>query len=169
MGSSRDLHVILEAMRYVEEREKRACFLIIGGEGPLQEEYVKLINTLRLKTVRITGRIAHHRVPQYLAACDMGLIFMEENRVNKMRVSLKLIEYLSMDLPVVGHITGESRDVFGQYCFLCSPSARALGEKILEGMENQHRRESPRDFIVQHYDWKTIEHSVSELLENSVK
>jgi len=167
IGSSRDLHVILEAMRKVEERHKEVCLLIIGGEGPLEAEYVKLIQALRLKNVRITGRIAHHRVPQYLAACDMGLIFMEENNVNKMRMSLKLIEYLSMDLPVVGHLTGESRDVFGQYCFLCPPSAQALGEKVLEVLENKHRRKSPRDLIVQHYDWKTIGHSVNERLRNS--
>jgi glycosyltransferase involved in cell wall biosynthesis len=168
IGSSKDLSVIFEAIRQVQERQGGICLLIIGGEGPLEGQYFELINTLRLRNVRITGRIPHHHVPHYLAACDVGLIFMEENRVNRMRVSLKLIEYLSMDLPVVGHITGESRDVFGRYCFLCPPSPRSLGEKILEVLENQHQRKSPRDFIVQHYDWKAIGRSVNELLRNWV-
>ena len=169
IGSSKDLYVILEAMREIEERQNNTCFLIIGGEGPLEGEYLKLIKTLGLKNIHITGRIPHHQVPRYLAACDMGLIFMEENRVNRMRMSLKLIEYLSMDLRVVGHITGEPRDVFGQYCFLCHPSAHALAEKIIEVSENQHQGKSARDFIAHHYDWRAIGHSLNDFLRNWVE
>lgn len=165
-GSSEDLPFILEAMREVEKRQKNTFFLMIGGEGPLEEKYLRLIKTLGLKHVHITGRIPHDQVPQYLAACDMGLIFMEENRANKMRMSLKLIEYLSMELPVVGHIIGESRDVFGQYCFLCYPSAHSLAEKIIEVLENETERESARDFIARNYDWRAIGHSMAGLLRN---
>ena len=109
-----------------------------GGEGPLEGEYLGLINTLGLKNVTITGRMLQHQVPRYLAASDIGLIYMEENRANKMRMSLKLLEYLSMDLTVVGHPAGESLDVFGRYCALSSPSAHALAEKVIEVSESQN-------------------------------
>ena len=84
-------------------------------------------------------------------------------------MSLKLIEYLSMDLRVVGHITGEPRDVFGDYCFLCHPSAHALAEKIIEVSENHHQGKSARDFIVQRYDWRVIGHSLNDFLRNWVE
>lgn len=169
IGSSMDLHVILKAMREIEKRKENTCLLIIGGEGPLEGKYLKLINTLGLKNVIITGRISQHQVPRYLAACDVGVIFMEENRANKMRMSLKLLEYLSMDLTAVGHFTGESRDVFGQYCFLCDPSAHSLAEKIIEVSESRNQKKSAREFIVEHYDWKAIGLSMNELLRNSTE
>jgi len=156
VGSSGDLHVILEAMKEVEARRGDTCLLIIGGGGPLEGAYRDLIRDLGLKHVRITGRMPQGEVPRHLAACDMGLVFMEENRANTMRMSLKLIEYLSMELPVVGHTTGESDDVFGRYCVLCDPSPRALAERVVEVLEGGNPRESARDFIVRHYDWEAI-------------
>ena len=156
VGSSRDLHVILEAMAHVEARREDTCLLIIGGGGPLEGQYRGLIRDLGLKHIRITGRMTQCEVPRYLAACDMGLIFMEENRANTMRMSLKLIEYLSMELPVVGHVTGESKDVFGRYCFRCDPSPRSLAQRIVEVLEGEKPKESARDLIVKHYDWEAI-------------
>lgn len=169
IGSSKDLYVILEAMKHIGDRQKETCLLIIGGEGPLEREYLQLIEALELKNVRITGRVPQRQVPQYLSACDIGLIFMEENRANKMRMSFKLIEYLSMDLPVVGHITGESRDVFGRYCFLCRPSAHSLAEEIIEVSKSRNQKGSAREFIVRHYDWKSIGRSVSQLLRDAAE
>jgi len=166
IGSSQDLHVILEAMREVERKQKDTCLMIVGGGGPLEADYLRLIKSFGLKNVHVTGMVPQEQVPQYLAACDMGLIFMEENRANKMRMSLKLIEYLSMELPVVGHIAGESRDVFGRHCFLCAPSAHSLAEKIIEVLESRSQKKSARDLIVRHYDWRAIGHSMNPLLRN---
>jgi len=166
IGSSQDLHLILKAMKEIEQRGKKIHLLIIGGGGPLEEHYLQMIKDLRLKNIHITGRIPHEHVPRYLAACDMGLVFMEEVRANKMRMSLKLIEYLSMDLPVVGHITGENFEVFGKYCFFCEPTARSMAEVIIEAFEKGWKSNSVRAFILQHYSWKSIESSVKKLLRN---
>jgi glycosyltransferase involved in cell wall biosynthesis len=169
VGSSRDLHIILKATAEVQQREKNVSLLIIGGEGPLERKYLEMIKALGLKNVHITGRMSQQEVPRHLAASDLGLIAMQENRANRMRVSLKMLEYLAMELTVVGHMTGESRDVLGRYCHLCEPSARSLAERINEVFNTSNQKESARQFIAQHYDWKVISQSVSELLGSFIK
>lgn len=164
VGSSRDLSFILQALRLVQERHNRVTFLIIGGEGPLEDEYLQLIRTLGLEDVRITGRVPQNEVPRNLAACDAGLIFMDENRANRMRMSFKLIEYLSMELPVVGYVTGSSRDIFGEYCFLCPPSVEGLADEMLRVLKGCLKKDSARSLIVRSFDWKAVGNTMRELL-----
>jgi glycosyltransferase involved in cell wall biosynthesis len=115
--------------------------------------------------VIITGRIPHSQVPRYLAASDIGLIFMSDDLANKTRVSFKLLEYLSMNLQVVGHIVGESRDSLGEYCFLCQPTPESMADLALDVTQKDLRKESGRRFIKENYDWSVVGKSLEQALK----
>jgi hypothetical protein len=59
-------------------------------------------------------------VPKYLSVCDTGLIYMRDNLINRYRVSFKVLEFLVLGIPVIGHLVGETHDRFSQFCFQCN-------------------------------------------------
>ena len=151
-GSSRDLHVILKAMELIIQKQSDSVLLIIGGEGPLERKYRNIIADLGLNEhIIITGRLPQYHVPSYLAASDMGLIYMSDDLANKARVSFKLLEYLSIELQVVGHIVGESRDILGEYCFLCEPTVESMAQVAVEVSTRGLRKKSAREFLKKHF------------------
>ena len=165
-GSARDLHTILNTMQQIIKRHSNAILLIIGGGGPLEKEYMDLISTLGISNhVIITGRVPHSQVPRYLAASDTGLIFMSDDLANETRVSLKLLEYLSMNLQVVGRLAGESRDTLGEYCFLCQPTTEAMADMVLDVSQKNLKKGSARRFIKEHYDWGVVGKSLEQAIK----
>ena len=164
-GSAMDLHTILRAMQQIIKRQTNAILLIIGGGGPLEKEYRDLISNLGISNhVIITGRVPHSQVPRYLAASDIGLIFMSDDFANKTRVSFKLLEYFSMNLQVVGHIVGESMDTLGEYCFLCQPTPESMADLVLTVTQKDLRKGNARRFIKEHYDWNVIGKSLDQAI-----
>ena len=165
-GSAADLDIIIKAYRSVLDKHRNTILMLVGGGGPLEEHYLSMISALGLDdNVMITGRKDQKIVPQYLSCADYGLVFMRDNVENRCRVSLKLLEYLSMELPVIGHVVGHSRDVFGSYCFLCKPDEDSLRAKMLDVMNGQSRKKSARGFIVQNYDWERIGPALDSVLQ----
>lgn len=166
IGSAKDLHIILKAIKRVCQKRENTLFMIIGGGGPLQESYLGLIKELELvEDVLITGRVPQSKVPGYLAASDVGLVYMEDNMANRMRMSLKLMEYLAMELTVIGHIVGETHELFGRYCFLSEPGAEALSQTILRVTSKSLGKESARSIIQAHYDWRVIGHAMEKAIK----
>jgi glycosyltransferase involved in cell wall biosynthesis len=165
-GSAADLDLIFKAFQAVAAVQDDARLMIVGGGGPLEKDYLSLIRQLGLENrTIITGRKDQKEVPRYLSCADFGLICMRDNLANRCRVSLKLLEYLSMELPVIGHVVGHSRDVFGSYCFLCNPEAESLAGKMLDVIEGQAGKKSARPFIVENYDWEKLLPSLEVVLD----
>ncbi len=64
----------IRALPQVLESQPTAL-LVIGGAGDLREELEKLARDLNISAkVHFTGPISHHRVPDYLAACEVFLL-----------------------------------------------------------------------------------------------
>jgi glycosyltransferase involved in cell wall biosynthesis len=165
-GSAADLDIILEAFKSMAQGDRHALLMIIGGGGPLEAYYTGLMENLGVRNqVIVTGRKHQKDIPRYLSCADYGLVCMRDNFANRCRVSLKLLEYLAMELTVIGHVVGSSRDAFASYCFLCDPSAEALSETMLEVMQSQSRKESARDFIVDNYDWNRFVPLMDEVID----
>lgn len=165
IGSSKDLHYILRAYSIVSKRVHDACFIIIGGDGPLEDYYRNLIRELNLKDVLITGRLEQNEVPKYLSIADYGLIFMEDTIENKMRFSFKVMEYLSMKLSVIGHLVGATKEVFGKYCHLCGPDIESFARKIIYVTENGLKKPDAREFLIKNYDWGVVGDYLNKAIE----
>lgn len=165
VGSSKDLHHILKAYSQVYQRLHNCFFIIIGGGGPMESYYHNLLKELNLKDVLITGRLEQIEVARYLSMADYGLIYMEDNTENRMRFSLKVLEYLSMQVTVIGHLVGATRDAFEKYCYLCEPDINSFAKKIMHVTENNLRGADAREFLVKNYDWNVVERYLTQAIE----
>jgi glycosyltransferase involved in cell wall biosynthesis len=166
IGSSKDFHYILKAYSQVSHRLGNCFFIVIGGDGPLESYYRNLIEQLNIKDILITGRLQQSDVARYLSAADYGLVYMEDTAENRMRFSFKVMEYLSMKLPVIGHLVGATRDVFGKYCFLCDPDVDSFARKIIDVTEKNLKGTNAREFLVGNYDWNVVERYLNQAIES---
>jgi glycosyltransferase involved in cell wall biosynthesis len=166
IGSAKDLHYILKAYSYVSRILHDCFFIIIGGGGPLEGYYRNLIRELDIKDIMITGRLEQREVARYLSMVDYGLIYMEDNDENRMRFSFKVMEYLAMNVTVIGHLVGSTRDVFGEYCYLCEPGIDSFAQKIIHVIENNLKKENAREFLIKNYDWSVVQRYLSQAVES---
>lgn len=162
-GGARDLDNIFLAVRQVIQKRDDVVLLIIGG-GILQGRFHKMAAELNITTVRFTGLISQEAVAHYLAASDLALIYMRDDLGNRMRFSLKLLEYLSMGKTVVGHLVGASKDALGKYCVLTTNQIEDFAEKIIEALDATPDLRDARKYIVEHHDWEVVKKSVKEAL-----
>jgi len=120
-GSCKELPLILEAFAKASKCRKDIVLFLIMGQGPRKEKMLEKIGQLNLgSSTRMVGFIPPDEVPAYLSLSHCGLVYMEENRGNLTRFSMKVLEYLAMGIPVVGKLYGATLKDLGEYCNLVS-------------------------------------------------
>jgi glycosyltransferase involved in cell wall biosynthesis len=95
------LRTLLEAISKVESRDKISLRII--GEGDFSEELAGLIVSLKVgDIVKFENRIFPlHQIPEIIGDANLGLVPLEISSITNYAVPLKLLEYISMGLPVV--------------------------------------------------------------------
>lgn len=169
-GGVNDLDFIYTTVKKVMQQKPDINFLVIGG-GPLFTKYKNMAKKIGLKNTLFTGFVEQEKIPEYISCIDVALIFMRNNLSNKMKTSLKVGEYLAMKKIVVGHIVGETKDIFGQWCVLCEPTEESFINKILAVLDNRIEKIDTNDVrtnIVKNFSWekpiKIAEQSLKNLL-----
>jgi len=106
IGSFRRFHAIEQAVLAASRVEN--SLLLLVGDGPERAAIRRYAQELGVP-VRFTGTIPHERVPDYLAAMDVGLVLAAEGQPFHYS-PLKLAEYLAAGLPVVAPDIAQIRD-----------------------------------------------------------
>jgi glycosyltransferase involved in cell wall biosynthesis len=166
-GGARDLDKILLAVSQAIKSQEKIHLLIIGG-GILEEKYRLMAKDLNITKVTFTGLIPQEKVAHYLAASDCALIYMSDDVGNRMRFSLKLLEYLSMRKIVVGHLVGPSKDYLGNYCFLTNGDIDSFSKKIIEVLNTDPDVKDARSYIVENHDWEIVKKSINDAISEVI-
>jgi glycosyltransferase involved in cell wall biosynthesis len=147
-GGTLDLDTVLKS--WAETPLLDAKFLLIGG-GPLERKIRSRVRELGLAPrVTFTGLLPHEEIPEALSCLDVGVVFMTDSPANLARVSFKVIEYLAMNIPVVGQVVGETAFRFGTNVTLAT--AEALSEITAR---IARRTDPPATYdSVRSYDWE---------------
>ena len=158
-GGTLDIDVILKGWRDV--RDPNVSFILIGG-GPLHEEIGRKIYRFGVESrTRVTGLLPHEDVPEVLAMLDAGAVYMSDTPSNRARVSFKVIEYLAMNVPVVGKVVGETKRLLGNDIEQVDReeefSVKMEWLATQRSKKNTHARMLP-------YDWNTTTLPLLELL-----
>lgn len=84
-------------------RHKDRILVRIIGEGDFSRTLQGMIESLQLKDVVEFDNCGYpaHSIPQRIADCDVGLVPLEVSSVTNYALPLKLLEYVSLGLPVV--------------------------------------------------------------------
>ena len=86
----------------VAESFPEASLVLVGPERPGPGVTARGLRALRARAnVRFVGQVPVSRVPQFVSACDVGLLPYQLNEWTRHIHPLKLYEYLACGLPVV--------------------------------------------------------------------
>ncbi len=162
-GGTLDLSVILAAWERIHH--PRIHYLLVGG-GPDEEIIREEISRRGLsERTFISGLIPHEEVADWLSAIDLAVIFMRDTPGNRARVSFKLIEYLAMNLPVVGQVVGETKRQLGNH--LIEATEATLSSQLEKAAF--HLPASPTLAAVLPYRWSensgNLERHVASILQ----
>jgi len=167
-GGVWDLDVILEAFKKAEQEKKNLFLLIIGG-GSLLPGYEMKAKENGLKNYQFLGPVSHQKVPLYLSLADAGLVFMRDNLGNRMKMSLKTLEYLSMPIPVIGHLVGATNKAVGKYIYEAGIDSASLARAIKTFFTlKRNIQPSSRQEIIKNYDWQVAAEYLSKAFKPKI-
>jgi glycosyltransferase involved in cell wall biosynthesis len=95
------LREVIKSLTKVRHRDKLSLRFV--GEGDFSGQLQALILSLGLQnTVEFVNRVYPLReIPEIIADCDVGLVPVELSSITNYALPLKLLEYISLGLPVV--------------------------------------------------------------------
>jgi len=162
-GGTLDLPTILQAWSEVPQPD--AFFLLIGG-GPLEAKVRGQVKELGLtERVHFTGLLDHDQIPLALSTVDLSVVFMADTEANRARVSFKVLESLALGIPVVGHLVGESKKLFGE--FIVEADAQTLPQRMIDLLASPPTVNT--DTLRETYTWKRTTTPLLELVEREKK
>lgn len=162
-GGTLDLDLILKAWTKIQNPSVR--FFLIGG-GPLERMFQKKIRALSLESrTTYTGLLDHKEIPSALGCLDVGVVFMSDTLANRARVSFKVIEYLAMNIPIVGHVVGETEKHFGAWI------THANKENLAQTLQNvvQSKPKVNTAEKMQRFEWKNTAANLGNILNESLQ
>lgn len=95
------LRTLMEALSLVKHRDRMSVRII--GEGDFSGELSRLIASLCLGDfVQFDNRVYPvYEIPRIIADCNLGMVPLEISSITNYALPLKMLEYISMGLPVV--------------------------------------------------------------------
>jgi len=84
--------------------------LLIVGDGPYRGNLEELVSELGLSKVRVTGRVRHEQVPQYISLFDVAV----SPRATFYASPMKVVEYMASGKPVVVPRTANFLDLIDE-------------------------------------------------------
>ena len=108
------LKILMEALTQMHHSDRISVKII--GEGDFSDSLKEMIRSLQLcHVVDFENRsYPAHSIAEHLKDCDVGLVPLEVSSVTDYALPLKLLEYISMGLPVVSVRNNAISYYFGQ-------------------------------------------------------
>jgi len=166
-GGARDIEFIVRSYTIAQRSCGRLHLLLIGG-GPSESHIRLLLKKHKITEYTITGLLSQEEVAQHLFHSSVCLVYMKDDRGNKMRVSLKVLEYLAMEKKVVGSFTGETKDTLADFCIEVKPASEEnFARAILSVIEqDDFVNKEGREYIEKNYSFQAMKTAIKNTLEN---
>lgn len=161
-GGTLNLSIILDSWAMLSHEPCK--FFLIGG-GPLEREIQKELTKRNLQNkTKISGLLPHEEIPQALSCLDVGVVFMTDTKANRSRVSFKVIEYLALDIPVVGQVVGETNRLFGHW--IEKARQENLTQKTIEVAKN--KKSSNTSKLMHPFEWNQTASALNHVFETCI-
>ena len=154
LGKPQDIPFIIECLR--AQKENNEAFLFIVGDGTEYGKLEQFMETDKPSNVKLMKRLPREDFDVMLAACDIGLIFLD-HRFTVPNYPSRLLSYMQAGLPVLA-CTDPNTDVgkdivaggFGWQCE--SNDAEAFGKAVREAThDNSGKREAALRYLKENF------------------
>ncbi len=173
------LERVVEIWKGVVEAIPEARLLVVGkGLFGEEERLRRLIAEREIDGVEYAGWVEEHEIQKWLATADLAIYPYDDTLINRSKCSIKLIELMASQLPIVASDVGENRQYIEHLVsgYLIEPgddeSFRQAIIHILrdEKLQGELGREARRR-VKEKFNWatlvQTVEKAYSIVLEKS--
>lgn len=151
--------LLLDSFKEIKDTEKnRKCWLLLIGDGEMENEINEYIAENHIKDVVITGEVPFNEVPNYLALCDILVSPLLAN--SKWLSSIKVFEYMAMGKCIVASSLGQQREIIinGKNGLLFEPgNVESLKSVLLKVLNNRELAEKlgkqAREDVCEYHTW----------------
>ena len=171
IGKQEGIEYLLEAAKYIKERDNNVFWGIIGG-GPHLEAMKKKAHEMGLvDCVEFTGRAPDDVMLRYLNTADVCVNCDEYNAMNDKSTMNKVLEYMALAKPIVQFDLTEGRfSARDASLYARRNDSDDMAEKIIELLNNPEKRreigEYGRERVINELSW---EHTSKALLDGYEK
>ena len=143
MGKQDGVDYALRAIRNAINNGLQDTLFAFIGDGDHYEEVIKLSCQLSLQEhVIFTGRISDEVLCSYLSTADLALAPDPKNPLNDISTMNKVVEYMSMSLPIISFDLKETRFSAGDAAvYIPDNDVLRMGHAIIEILKDPIRRE----------------------------
>ena len=141
LGPANDIPTLLGAADLLKEEADIAIVLV--GDGKDRPKLEEAARARGLANVRFAGTLPKRRMPEALAACDVGVAILQDIPMFRTTYPNKVFDYMAAGRPTVLAIDGVIRDVVeeaGGGTFVPPGDAEALAEAIRGLARDAERR-----------------------------
>ena len=167
IGKQEGLIYILEAAKYIKERNNNVFWGIVGG-GPYLKDIINLAKEMGLDDcIEFTGRVDDKTMLKYLNTADICVNSDEFNEMNDKSTMNKILEYMALGKPIVQFDLTEGRYSAEKASLYANKNDSVdFAKKIIYLLNNEKKRkemgEYGRNRIINKLSW---EHTSQTLLE----
>ncbi|MEY8337985.1 glycosyltransferase family 4 protein [Lachnospiraceae bacterium 62-35] len=167
IGQQEGIEYLLEAAKYIKERENNVFWGIVGG-GPHVEAMRKQAHDMGLDDcVEFTGRVPDRQMLEYLNTADVCVNSDKYNSMNDKSTMNKILEYMALAKPIVQFDLTEGRYSAQEASLYAKKNdAEDMAEKIIELLKVPEKRkrmgEYGRKRVIEELSW---DHTSKALLE----
>jgi len=169
MGPQEGLDHLLRAVRIiVEDHGRRDISFMLVGDGPSRRELQSLAQQLGVADyVEFTGRVRDEELIRRLVSCDLCVNPDPLNPFNDASTMNKVLEYMSLGLPVVQFDLTEGRRSAGEASAYAAPNderdlARQIVETLGDGVNRERMANEGMRRMKEELEWR---HQAPKLLE----
>lgn len=109
IGQAQGIDIALEAAKELKNTRIHWHFI---GDGRSKDKLEQLSIKFDLKNnVTFHGFKEEKEIPKYLASADAALLILKPNPIFEMTIPAKLQTYLACGVPIVGCVSGETRNI----------------------------------------------------------
>ncbi|MFX1520826.1 MAG: glycosyltransferase family 4 protein [Promethearchaeota archaeon] len=153
----------IQAVKIAKDQNIRVLLFILGS-GPIIASCKKLAREIGVEEdVVFHTPVPYEKVPEFIAASDVGLVALPNLAMWRNQSPLKLLEYLAMkkvtivtDIPMIRDVIGESK------CGVYIPSTdpQEIGKVMVYLYENREKLSEwgkfGRKIVEERFDWRKV-------------
>jgi glycosyltransferase involved in cell wall biosynthesis len=173
LGRARDIATLIRATKRAAEWVPNVTLLLLGpifGIG-YREELIRIIEQEEAQDlVELLDPVPHHLVPNYLTLAEIGLVVLPPLSVFRNSPPIKLFEYMSCGLPVIGsRLPVIERIIHQTGCgIITEPSnaisvAQAIRYLLTHRQEAAHMGRNGVQAVRDLYNWNRMEARLFDL------
>jgi glycosyltransferase involved in cell wall biosynthesis len=171
MGKVNNLRFIVEIADQMKGYAK--AHFVLMGEGSEKERLREIATKKGLQNLQFLDAVEKDRMPEYLAACDVGIVVIGNYRILQNNSANKFFDILSSGKPVLLNYSGWQKDIIdfwkaGIGCSLCDSNEFINAVFLLSEDEQLRRRmgANSRRLAEREYDRDNIAFSILKILNN---